>query len=233
VQIAIIAGGLATRLLPLTEKIAKSMIMVGGKPFLEHQVEVLKSAGIGDLVLCVGHLAGQIEEHFGDGRAYGVRIRYSDEGGQLMGTAGAIKKAAPLLDEKFFMMDGDSYLPSDYRAAMAHFDSTNKMALMVVFRNNDLYETSNAVVDGDLVTMYSRRRKVPGMVFVHTGLSILRKTALDLIPADRVVMQDELWTQLASRNELMAFETQSRFYEVGSFSGLEDFRRMIERQRNN
>ncbi len=209
------------------------MIRVGGKPFLEHQIELLKSAGIDDLVLCVGHLGRQIKEHFGDGRAYGVRVRYSDEGDQLMGTAGALKKAAPLLDEKFFMMDGDSYLPLDYRAVMAHFDSTNKRALMVVFRNNDLYETSNAVVEGDLVTMYSRRRKVPGMVFVHTGLSILRKAALDLIPADRAVMQDDLWAELASMDELLAFETRSRFYEVGSSSGLEEFRRLIARQGNN
>lgn len=226
-QAAILAGGLATRLRPLTDDTPKAMVLVQGKPFLEHQIGLLRSQGISDIVLCVGYLAARIQEHFGDGGALGVRIRYSDEGARLLGTAGALKKAEPLLGEAFFVLDGDAYLPLDYQEVMARFKAAGKQALMVVFENRDQHESSNVVVAGDMVQTYDRGRKLPGMVHVHAGLSILRKDALALIPGQEVASQDELWPQLIARRELPAFLTTQRPYEVGSPGGLEEFRRFL------
>ena len=219
------AGGLATRLRPLTDAVPKAMVDIQGKPFLEYQLDLLRRNGVDDIVLCVGHLADQVREHFGDGRALGVRLQYSDEGLKLMGTSGALKKAQPLLAEMFFVLDGDSYLALDYRGIMTGFEGRDKLALMVVYKNHDRYDKSNTAIDGGMVTAYDRGQKIPGLVHIHAGLSVLRREALALIPGDRPSSQDELWSGLIARGQLMAFTASSRFYEVGSVSGLAEFRR--------
>ena len=222
-QAVILSGGLATRLGPLASKTPKAMADIQGKPFLEHQLELLGRNGINDVVLCVGHLAEQIENYFKNGKAFGAKIQYSDEGAHLMGTAGALKKASALLQETFFMLDGDSYLPLDYQEVMGRFKERHKPAMMVVHKNHDLYDKSNVVIDGELVKAYDRSQKKPGMVHIHAGLSVLSKETLALIPPGPS-SQDELWAQLIARNELLAFETTQRFREIGSLSGLEEFR---------
>ena len=115
-QLAILAGGLGTRLGPLTANTPKSLVPVLGRPFLEHQIGLVRNAGIKRLVLCIGHYGQRIIERFGQGQAYGVEIVYSQEGEQLLGTGGALKNAEPLLDDAFMMMWGDSYLLLDYAA---------------------------------------------------------------------------------------------------------------------
>jgi NDP-sugar pyrophosphorylase family protein len=227
VQGVILAGGLATRLQPLTDAVAKSMVDIRGKPFLEYQLELFKKNGVEDVVLCVGHLADQIRARFGDGAAFGVRIRCSDDGARPMGTAGALKKAETLLSESFFVLDGDSYLPFDYRKIMTAFEAGGREALMVVHENHDRYDKSNAAVAGNQVTVYDRARKTPGLVHIHAGLSVLRREALASIPADRPSSQDELWADLISRGQLTAFVEKGRFYEIGSPLGLTEFREHI------
>jgi NDP-sugar pyrophosphorylase family protein len=115
-QAVILAGGLGTRLRPLTAKRPKAMVSIAGRPFLEYQIGLLRDAGIDDIVLCVGYLAEQIIDYFGDGSSFGVRLRYSVERERLLGTAGAVKQAEPLLTDIFFLTYGDSYLRLDYRA---------------------------------------------------------------------------------------------------------------------
>src|SRR5580658_3498417 len=109
--VAILAGGLATRLRPLTDRVPKSLLKIAGRPFIFHQLELLKTQGVGRAVLCVGHLGEQIEAAVGDGRALDLEIEYSFDGSELLGTGGALKKALPLLGEEFFVLNGDSYLP--------------------------------------------------------------------------------------------------------------------------
>src|SRR5215216_612376 len=91
--VAILAGGLATRLRPITEKIPKSLVPVAGRPFLAHQLDLLRSRGIRRAVLCVGHLGEMIQRDFGDGSAHGVALGYSFDGPKLLGTGGAIQQA--------------------------------------------------------------------------------------------------------------------------------------------
>src|ERR1700719_4898647 len=126
--VVILAGGLATRLRPITEKIPKALVEVAGRPFLEHQIELLTLNAISDVVLCVCYLGEMIERRYGDGASLGIKIRYSFDGPKLLGTGGAIKKALGLLPDAFFVLYGDSYLPMAYQAAAAAFQETGKPA---------------------------------------------------------------------------------------------------------
>jgi NDP-sugar pyrophosphorylase family protein len=223
----ILAGGLGTRLWPLTSDVPKALIPIGGKPFLHHQIELLKRQGIRDIVLCVGHLAEQVQDYFGDGRWLGVRIKYSEEKGPLLGTAGAIKRAEPLLGDDFFLMYGDSYLMIDYQEIIRYFRRFHRLALMVVWKNLDRLERSNVAVEANLVTAYNKDKKSPDMAYINYGLSVLRKEALRYIPPGRPFSQEEFYQILIAQGELLAFEVEQRFYEIGSPRGLEEFQMLI------
>lgn len=225
-QVAILAGGLATRLGELTRNQPKSMVQVMGAPFLEYQLGFLKKAGVKNIVLCIGHMGEQIQRKFGNGSRYGVSIEYSLEDKPL-GTGGALKKAESLLDDVFFTMYGDSYLFLDFGLAMHYFQSHNKLALMTVYRNNNLYDRSNTVVEGNLVKKYNKREKTDDMVYIEYGADIFRREVIEMIPTDRFYSLDSLLPRLVEMEELLAFEVGERFYEIGSPGGLKDFERYI------
>jgi len=226
-QVVIPAGGLGRRLKPLTEEVPKSMIPIQGKPFLEHQLNLLRRCGISDIVLCVGYLGEKIRDYFGDGKKFGVNIKYSEETEKLLGTAGALKNAWDLLDDTFFVTYGDAYLILDYRGVMRYFKKFNKLGLMVVYKNFDRYDKSNVVVEGDLIKVYNKQRRAPDMVYIDFGVSVLRKKALDLIPKGKVIDLEEFYHELIRRKELLAFETPQRFYEIGSEKGLKEFEKLV------
>ena len=227
-QAVILAGGLATRLGDLTKDHPKSMIKILSKPFMEYQLESLRKGGIKDIVICIGHLGEQIEGYFGDGRKHAVNIRYSYED-DLLGTAGALKKAEPLLGDIFFTMYGDSYLFLDFAAVMRYFQSQRKLALMTVYKNQGRFDSSNTVVDGDLVKRYSKREKSADMVYIDYGVTAFRKEALRMVPENQCYGLEDLFPQLIEKKELLAFAVKNRFYEVGSPKGLEDFEKYMEK----
>jgi NDP-sugar pyrophosphorylase family protein len=227
VQAVILAGGLGTRLKPVIQDIPKAMTPIQGKPFLEHQLNLLKRNGISDIVLCIGHLGHKIKEYFGDGSKFGVRIKYSEEGEKLLGTAGAIKKAEGLLDDIFFVTYGDAYLILDYREVMRSFKKANKLGLMVVYRNFDRYNRSNVVVEDGMVKIYDKKKKFPGMVYIDFGVSIFKKGVLEFVEEGKVVDLGDLFNELTRRGELMAFETRQRFFEIGNPEGLKEFERLV------
>lgn len=226
-QVVILAGGQATRLRPLTEETPKSMLMIQGRPFVEYQLDFLKKSGVTSIVLCIGYLGEQIEDYLGDGRKFRVNIRYSSESEQLLGTAGALKKAERLLEDPFFTMYGDSYLSLDFADIMSFFKSQNKLALMTVYKNYDQYERSNTVIEGDLVKEFSKKGKIKGMVYIEYGANIFRKEALELIPENQPYSLEELFPELIRREELLAYEARERFYQIGSPEGLEEFKRYV------
>jgi NDP-sugar pyrophosphorylase family protein len=223
-QIAILAGGLATRLHPLTEKLPKSMIMIEGRPFLQYQLEFLRLAGITNVVLCVGYLSEQIERYFCEGERFGVEIKYSKED-KLLGTAGALKNAGELLEDVFFVLYGDSYLFLGFKEVFEHFQKFNKSALMVVYKNYDKYDRSNVVVKGGMVKKYDKKQKTEDMIYIDYGVSVFRKEVLEMIPRNEVFSLEELFQELIKLNAMLAFETGKRFYEIGSHSGLKDFKK--------
>ena len=224
-QVAIVAGGLATRLMPLTEQIPKSMIRIHDKPFLEYQFELLKRQGITDIVLCVGYLGEQIEEYFGDGSRFGVHLKYSYEREQLLGTAGALKNAGELLAPEFIVVNGDTYFLIDFADIVSYFKQSDKLGLMIVHKNFDRYDTSNTVIEGNMVMQYSKKEKTGEMVYVDYGASLFREGVLELVPENHTYSLEELNKELIKKQELLAYEVTERFYEIGSPQGLADFKK--------
>lgn len=226
-QMVILAGGLATRLRPITKELPKSLIQILGKPFLEYQLDFLNRGGIKDVVLCVGYLGDKIEKHFGNGSKFGVNIRYSYEDKNLLGTAGALKNAEQMLEDPFFLMYGDSYLFLDFETIITHLRKFDKLGLMVVYKNYDRYDRSNVVVQGNLVSQYSKKGKADGMVWIDYGASILRRKALEPVPQNQAYSLEELFPQLIEHKQLLAFEVNRRFYHIGYPEGLEEFKRYM------
>jgi NDP-sugar pyrophosphorylase family protein len=230
-QVAILAGGMAKRLGDLTRNQPKSMIKVSGKPFLEYQLDFLRKGGITKVVLCLGHMGEQIARHLGEGRRYGLSISYSFED-SLLGTAGALRRARHLLDDRFFVMYGDSYLFPDFDQVMAFFNSHKKLALMTVYKNYDRYDRSNTVIEGNMVKLYSKTEKPDDMIYIDYGLNILSQDCLELVPENRFYSLEDLFTRLIEKEELLAFEVTERFYEIGSPQGLKEFENFAKNMLN-
>ncbi len=149
-QAAILAGGLGERMRPLTHITAKLMLKVYGKPFLEHHIIALRNSGVTDIVLLVGHLADQIKSYFGNGSRFSVSISYSED--DMLGTGGAIKNAADILDDEFIVLNGDTYLPVNHQDIIKKFNADKKLALMTLYDNNEKIGKNNvAVVGGEIV----------------------------------------------------------------------------------
>jgi NDP-sugar pyrophosphorylase family protein len=226
-QVAILAGGLATRLGDLTKNQPKSMLQIDGKPFLAYQLEFLRRAGVEDIILCIGHLGEQIEKHFGRGRTYGVNIRYSYDDKPL-GTAGTLRQAEKLLDDPFFIIYGDSYVHLDFGYVMSQFNSQNKLALMTVFKNHNRYDGSNTEIEGNMVKKFSKKEKTSRMVYVEYGVDVFRREVLKMVPANVFYSLDDLFPRLISQEELIAFKVNERFYEIGSLQGLKEFEQFVK-----
>jgi N-acetyl-alpha-D-muramate 1-phosphate uridylyltransferase len=226
-QVVILAGGLATRLGALTLTTPKSMVMVEGKPFLEYQIEMLKSQGIEDIVLCIGHLGEQIQDYFGDGKRFGVNLEYSIEKTPL-GTAGAIKNAQELLGDVFVTMYGDSYLFLDFNHMLDYFQSNDKLAMMTVYKNLNQYDRSNTAIEGKLVKKYSKDDKNEAMYYIDYGANVFRREVLEVIPVGRFYAFERLFPRLVEANEMLAYEVKERFYEIGSPNGLAEFSRFVK-----
>ncbi len=220
--IAILAGGLATRLRPITEKIPKLLIEVADKPFLSHQIRLLKAAGLTRLVLCVGHLGEKIVERYGDGAAWGVKIDYVFDGPKLLGTGGALIGALPKLGETFYVLYGDSYLPIDYRAAGDFFLRSGRAGLMTVFENHGRFDSSNVWFEEGEIRLYDKKNKVPQMHHIDYGLGIFHANAFDAFPRDAVVDLAAVQKSLVEHHQLAGLEIKQRFYEIGSPEGLKE-----------
>jgi MurNAc alpha-1-phosphate uridylyltransferase len=217
--VAILAGGLATRMRPVTERIPKALIEVAGRPFVEHQLALLRREGVERVVLCVGFLGEMIEASVGDGARYGLSIKYSFDGERLLGTGGALRRALPMLGEQFFVLYGDSYLDIAYAPVQAAYRNSGKPALMTVFRNEGRWDASNVLFDGESVVRYDKRRPSSDMKFIDYGLGIVSS---DVLKAghDEAFDLAELYATLAREGRLAGYEATTRFYEIGTPSGL-------------
>jgi NDP-sugar pyrophosphorylase family protein len=227
--LAILAGGLATRLRPVTETIPKALVEIAGEPFLAHQLRLLTRAGYRRVVLCVGYRARQIQDFAGDGRAFGVDIAYSEDGPQLLGTAGALRRALPLLGDAFAVVYGDSYLTCDYAAAERVFLGSSKLGLMTVHRNEGQWDTSNVEFTGGRIVAYDKVNRTPAMRHIDYGLGMFRRGAFDAVPDGRPSDLAALYQDLRRRDELAAWESPDRFYEIGSPEGIRDLTEFLTR----
>jgi MurNAc alpha-1-phosphate uridylyltransferase len=232
VPIAVLAGGLATRLGPAALSVPKSLIEVEGEPFIAHQLRLLRRQGLTRVLLCVGHLGELIREAVGDGSSYGLRTEFVFDGPSPLGTAGAVKNALPLLAEVFYVLYGDAYLPCDFGAALAAHRDSGRLALMTVFRNDDRWDRSNVEYLGGQIRSYDRRSPSSLRRYIDYGLGVFRRQAFEFVPSGRAYDLGSLYRTLIEHGELAAHEVGERFYEIGSPAGLEEFRSYLAGSRS-
>ncbi len=228
--VAILAGGMATRLRPITEKIPKLLVEVAGEPFFSHQLRLLKQQGLTRVVLCVGYLGEMIVEQYGDGAKWGMQIDYSFDGPKLLGTGGALIRALPKLGEAFYILYGDSYLPVDYLGIGDFFLRSGRLGLMTVYENRELYDASNVWFEGGEIRVYDKKNKLPQMHHIDYGLGLMRAAAFSGWPRDEVVDLAAVYQKLLAEKQLAGCELRQRFYEIGSHAGLNELDRLLRRQ---
>jgi len=204
------------------------LVEVAGEPFFSHQLRLLKKAGLTRIVLCVGYLGERIVEKYGDGSAWGIRIEYSFDGPRLLGTAGALIRALPLLGEAFFVLYGDSYLPIDYLAVGSSFLACGRQGLMTVYENHGRYDSSNVWFRDGAIAAYDKKAKLPEMRHIDYGLGVFRREAFDGFPKDEVVDLADVQKALLARGQLAGFEIATRFYEIGSHEGLRELDQLLK-----
>ena len=226
-QIVILSGGLATRLRPLTEKVPKALIDINGKPFIHHQLNYLKKQGISHVVLCVGYLSNQIQDFVGDGKMYDLSISYSFDGPVLLGTGGAIKNASKYLDNHFFVMYGDSFLPVNFKVIFEEYKNSCKNVMMTVLKNNNKWDKSNVIYEDNEILLYDKNVYDPKMKYIDYGLSVLQKEIFLNIHHDKFDLSD-IFNKLSKNKALGSFEVFERFYEIGSLTGIDLFRKFAK-----
>lgn len=216
--VAILAGGLARRLGTIAASMPKALVEVAGKPFLLHQLELLKRQGFTDVVLLVGHFGEMVQQELGDGSRFGIRLSYSFDGARQLGTGGAVRNALPLLGDAFLILNGDTFLECDYVEVQQAFLASGKTALMTVLRNRSSFEKSNVLFVDGVIRRYDKQA-TDGMHHIDAGLGVLRATAF----SDRWAGSFDLasvYQELLRAGQLTAYELSERYYEIGSPAAL-------------
>ena len=229
----ILAGGLGARLRPLTKELAKFMVLVHDKPFGGYLLQLLRDNGIDHIVLCVGYLGEQIKNYLVDGKRLGINVTYSEETMQLLGTAGALRQAKSLLDDHFFVINGDTYLPIDYRQVEKCFLIRHKKGLMVVYHGKEKVGISNNVgLDDDLmVVKYNKRNSNASLKYVDAGVSVFRREVVDnIIEGCSISLEEGLYAALIKQRELAGYVINQRFYDIGTPKQLKTFEKYLRKE---
>lgn len=220
--VAILAGGLATRLRPITETIPKALVDVAGKPFITWQLNYLREQGISHVVLCIGYLGDMVREVVGNGESFGLKVRYSEDGPSLLGTGGALAKAIPLLGDQFFVLYGDSFLPVNFSIVQKIYVESGRQALMTVLNNKNQWDKSNVLfLDGQIVE-YNKRSPRAGMTYIDYGLGVVSASVLKRRAVGQSFDLADVYRDLSLQGQLVGLEVHERFYEIGSLTGLKE-----------
>jgi NDP-sugar pyrophosphorylase family protein len=215
-QVVILAGGLGTRLRPLTEKVPKVLAPVLGRPFLGFQLEYLRRAGFRKVLLLIAYLGEQIEQCCGDGRAWGLRIDYAREPSP-MGTGGALKLAEECLEDPFVLLNGDTFLPLDFSRLLTSFFAVPCSGMMTIYVDGPDAPPHNVRVGPDGFIHAYDKRNPEGLNGVDAGVSVYRREVLATAPAGRPFsFEEELLPHLIARRGLRGFLTRERFYDMGT-----------------
>ena len=217
--VAILAGGLATRLRPVTDTLPKALVPVAGRPFVLRQLDYLSRQGIQRVVLCTGYRSGQIEAVVGDGSACGLAVRYSWDGATLLGTGGAIQNALPILGKEFFVLYGDSFLPVNFGQVEKAYRSSGQPALMTVYQNAGQWDTSNVLYKDGKIIEYNKHQPRSEMRYIDYGLGVLSASVFNSDCPEGAFDLANLYHQLSLSNQLAGHEVFERFYEIGSVGG--------------
>jgi NDP-sugar pyrophosphorylase family protein len=225
--IAVLAGGLATRMRPLTERLPKVLLEVAGEPFIAHQLRLFAREGITDVKLLVGYCWEQIRCFVGDGSRFGVRVGYIVDGPKLLGTGGAIRHALDRLGGEFLVTYGDSWLDARYEPVVEAFRASGQPALMCVFRNENRWDASNVHFEDGVIRCYSKKLHMPEMHHIDWGLGMLKASAVAAWRLHKNWDLAELYEELSISGHLAGYEMTRRFYEIGSFEGFAETNRLL------
>ena len=225
--VVILAGGLATRLRPITERIPKALVEVGGQPFIAHQLRLLKSHGVQHVIISAWYKGEMIREYVGNGNQFGMDVEYVFDGDYPLGTGGAIRQALTLFTDPFFVLYGDSYLPCDYADIQAHFDRHTRPGLMTVYRNQGQWDTSNVEMRNNEILCYDKINRTTRMEFIDYGLGLFKRDVFASMPRGQPADLTEIYQNLVAHHSLLAYEVKQRFYEVGSFEGLQELDKLL------
>ncbi len=218
--VVILVGGLATRLRPITEKIPKALVTVGGQPFIVQQLRLLHSHGVRRVVIAAWYKGEMIRDTLGDGRHFGMELHYVFDGERPLGTGGAVRRALSLLDGPFFALYGDSYLRCDYAEIQSFFARHDRLGLMTVFRNEGKWDASNVELKNGEIVRYDKKARTPGMEYIDYGLGLFQPAAFTHLNDGQPADLAEIYQKLLASDQLLAYEVQQRFYEIGSLEGL-------------
>lgn len=228
--VAILAGGLATRLHPITHTVPKALVEVAGRPFIDWQLRQLHAQGVAQVCICAGFLGEQVQAFVGDGARWGLSVSFSFDGPQLLGTAGALRQAAAQLGEAFFVLYGDSYLPVSFAAVQADFHRQALPALMTVLKNNGQWDRSNADFTQGRLAEYNKRDPRASMSYIDYGLGVLRADVLQTRPAGVAFDLADVYHDLSVKGLLAGHEVFERFYEIGSHQGLRETAEYLQKE---
>jgi len=226
--IAVLAGGLGTRMRPLTEQLPKALLKVAGTPFVAHQLRLFAREGITDVKLLVGHCWEQIALFVGNGSRFGVEVDYVVDGPTLLGTGGAVRHALDRLGREFLVTYCDSWLDASYAPVVEAFHASGQPALMCVFRNENRWDASNVQFENGVIRRYSKKFCLPEMLHIDWGLGMLRASAVASRPMGKPWDLAELYEELSTSGRLAGYELTRRFYEIGSFKGLAEISRLLK-----
>ena len=229
--LALLAGGLATRLGEITKKVPKAMLTVAGEPFIAHQLRLMHRERVPRVVICAGYLAEQIEAYVGDGSRFGIPVTYSIDGPKLLGTGGALRAALPDLGDEFLVIYGDSWLDTPYGPVVEAFRKSGQPALMTVFRNEGQWDTSNVWFEDGRIRLYDKRERLPQMRYIDWGLGLMRAEVLAERPANEPFDLGDVYSDLSRQGRLAGYEIATRFYEIGSAEGLKETDALLRTQR--
>jgi NDP-sugar pyrophosphorylase family protein len=219
--LAILAGGSATRLQPITRTIPKSLVPVAGEPFVAHQIRLARRRGFERIVLLTGHLGNQVKAFVGDGAQFGVHVEYCDDGPEPLGTGGAVRNALAKLGSLFFVIYGDSYLDVPIEPLLEVHKSSGCPVVMTVFHNRDRWDPSNVIFDGSKVLAHDKAASGhAGVEWIDYGLTLFESGVFQNVVSDRAFDLAAITSRLAKTGQVAGVEVAERFYEIGKPDGL-------------
>ena len=213
----ILVGGLGTRLRSALPDLPKPMAPVRGRPFLEYLLADLKKSGIQNIVFCVGHQAEKIEAYFGDGARFGVQVKYSRER-ELLGTAGALKLAQPLVcSEDFLMLNGDCYNDVDFQGLLAQHRSTSAATTLVAAHLEDRARFGSLKINEEnRILAFEEKGAATGAGYINAGYYALNQSVFDLIPEGEICsLERDIFPQILENQAMFAWKNRGAFIDIG------------------
>lgn len=226
IQVVVLMGGLGTRLKEFTKECPKSLVNVNGKPFFEYSLDLMIKAGFKKFLFLIGYKAEMIEDYFGDGSRYGIKIDYCYDGKELLGTGGAVRRALDLIEEDFLLMYGDSFMDINYEECVYRYfkgKESGRRAIMTVLKNNNMFDKSNVIMKDGKIVLYDKVNMTPEMEYIDYGVCMYERSLFEPYEKGEKFDLAKIQNELSIEGKMEACEVTKRFYEIGNPDSLKEF----------